>query len=105
MDAIIANYLRQVELEALQTFRNMAVLPLLSSTNDSPEYLTLKEALDAELITITEVDASGSVPELIAINPSEHYVLLLDGEELMGAKQNRVLNTSILLRRRSETII
>ena len=32
-------------------------------------------------------------------------VLLLDGEELVGARQNRVLNTSILLKENSETII
>jgi len=32
-------------------------------------------------------------------------VLLLDGEELAGAKQNRVLNTTILLKENSETII
>jgi len=32
-------------------------------------------------------------------------VLLVDGEELVGAKQNRVLNTTVLLAERSETII
>jgi hypothetical protein len=32
-------------------------------------------------------------------------VLLLDGEELAGAKQNRVLNTTILLPEKSETVV
>jgi len=32
-------------------------------------------------------------------------ILLLDGEELAGAKQNRVLNTTILVMEKSETII
>ena len=73
--------------------------------NGGPDYLTLRESLDADLVTISEVDLSGSVPELKVTNTSERFVLLLDGEELVGAKQNRVLNTSILLLNKSETII
>jgi hypothetical protein len=37
------------------------------------------------------------VPELAVANKGEAAVLLLDGEELRGAKQNRVLNTTILV--------
>jgi hypothetical protein len=39
------------------------------------------------------------------INNADVSVLLLDGEELAGAKQNRVLNTSILVKEKSELII
>lgn len=56
-------------------------------------------------MVITEVSHEGSVPELKVINKAEKPVLLLDGEELAGAKQNRVLNTTILLKEKSETII
>ena len=38
-------------------------------------------------------------------NWADIRVLLLGGEELIGAKQNRVLNTTILLRKNSETVI
>ena len=37
------------------------------------------------------------MPELKVLNHGEKAVLLLDGEELIGAKQNRVLNLSILV--------
>lgn len=57
------------------------------------------------VLLITEVSAGGSVPELLAKNEAGIPVLLLDGEELTGAKQNRVLNTTILLREKSETVI
>jgi hypothetical protein len=105
MDRIIANYLSELRLGEFQAFKNMALVPLFVSHNGGPEYRLLKEALDEELITIHEVDQSGSVPELKVTNTSRRPVLLLDGEELMGAKQNRVLNTSILLKERSETVI
>ncbi len=39
------------------------------------------------------------------MDQADKAVLLLDGEELSGAKQNRVLNTTILLREKSETVI
>ncbi len=76
------------------------------STNDSgPDYLTMKEAMESQLLTVTEVTEGGTVPELKVINRGEKPVLLLDGEELSGAKQNRVLNTTILLKEKSETVI
>jgi len=37
------------------------------------------------------------VPELFVENPTEDDVLLYDGEELVGAKQNRILNVSVLV--------
>jgi hypothetical protein len=42
------------------------------------------------------VSEGGSVPHLLFINDAMRPVLLLDGEELVGAKQNRVLNLTVL---------
>ena len=42
---------------------------------------------------------------LIARNMSDQAVLVLDGEQLIGARQNRMTNRSILLPARSETEI
>jgi hypothetical protein len=105
MNPIIQKYLDSIELGNMQVFKNIAIVPLMTSLKPSIEYLTLSEALEQKLLTITELDKSGSVPELKVSNTAVHYVLLLDGEELMGAKQNRVLNTTILLKPQSETII
>ena len=105
MDPIITNYLSELEVGELRVFENMGIIPLFTSVNSDPEYVSLKEALDEKLITITEVGQAGSVPELQVVNTSPLSILLLDGEELAGAKQNRVLNTSILLKGHSETII
>ncbi len=105
MDATIKKYMASFEFGELQHFKNMGVLPLLTSLDDSPEYLTLKEALDKQVLTIREVSHEGSVPELKVINSAEIPVLLLDGEEVVGAKQNRVLNTTILVEEKSELVI
>ncbi len=105
MNSIIRNFLSKLEFGEPKVFNNMGVIPLFTSINETPNYLTLKEALDKRCLTITEVSQSGSVPELKVVNKAEIPVLLLDGEELAGAKQNRVLNTTILLKENSETII
>ena len=61
--------------------------------------------MDLKVLTVKEVSESGSVPELKVINMGDKDVLLLDGEELTGAKQNRVLNTTVLIGAKSEVII
>src|SRR4030042_5366578 len=105
MDLIINNFLSELEPGELKVFKNMGIIPLFSSIDGSPQYLTLKEALEKRLLTITEVSQGGSVPELKVVNKAEIPVLLLDGEEVAGAKQNRVLNTTILVKENSETVI
>jgi hypothetical protein len=105
MDPNIINYLSALRLGELQIFENMAIVPLFTSPNGGPDYGLLKEAMDQALISVTEVNRSGSVPELKVITTSPRPILLLDGEELIGAKQNRVLNTSILLKGNSETFV
>ena len=101
----MAEYFGTIEFGALQQFGEMAVLPVLTSNTEKIEYLTLKEAMNKNLIEITEIDDSGAVPELKVTNHAEIPVLILDGEELMGAKQNRIVNISILLKEKFETVI
>jgi hypothetical protein len=105
MDPIITNYLSKLEFGEMQVFKNMVVIPLLTSVNHGPEYICLGEALEQGVLSVTEVHEGGAVPELKVINRGDKPVLLLDGEELAGAKQNRVLNTTILVMVKSETII
>jgi len=105
MEASIENYLDSLRLGEAQVYRNIILFPLHLTANGSPVYVTLGEAIQAKTLAVTEVSQSGSVPELFVVNSGDQPVLLLDGEELLGAKQNRVLNTTILLREKSETKI
>jgi hypothetical protein len=80
-----------------QVHLNLAFVPLLDEADPSPDYLLLDDALEKNLAHVTEVSAGGSVPELAFENGSPEKVLLVDGDELVGAKQNRVLNLTILV--------
>lgn len=93
----IKDLLETLEIGTPVTSGSLTMVPLLGGAGHAPEYLTLDEALEAKLLRITEVDESGSVPELRLSNESDRQVFLLDGQELVGAKQNRVLNLSLLV--------
>lgn len=86
----------------------LAMYPLFLAP-DAParrvDYVTLRDALDAGTARITEISAHGSVPELAVVNDGPLPLLLLDGEELVGAKQNRILNLTILVPAQSRVAI
>ncbi len=67
-------------------------------------YLLLEEAVNAGTAEVGEISHSGSVPNLRFLNHGELPVFLLDGEELTGAKQNRILNVTVLAGK-GETIL
>jgi len=51
------------------------------------------------------VSEAGSVPFLKVTNRADRPLLLLDGEELLGAKQNCILNTTVLVAAHTEVTI
>ena len=85
--------------------RNLTVTPLYAARPVGIAYLTLDEALARKLGETTEIGEQGSVPELRFRNDGPLPVFLLDGEELRGAKQNRVVNMSMLAPAHAETPI
>lgn len=105
MEHPVRKLLSTITLGKSQTRRGMTVIPVRQPEAAGPVYLSLREAMDKGKLQITEIAESGSVPELKVANGYDCAVLLLDGEELVGAKQNRVLNTTVLLKEHSTTVI
>lgn len=91
---------------ALGEARTAASLTLLPvrGTWAAPSYLTAAQAFARGTLSIGEVDG-GRVPQLVVQNRGDLPVLLLDGEHLEGAMQNRVLNVSVLAAARHDTVI
>lgn len=59
-------------------------------------YISLKEAISKGL-TVKELPGGGSVRDLVIHNPSRHNVLVFEGEEVLGAQQNRTFDISVLI--------
>jgi hypothetical protein len=78
-------------------FGSLTVFPLSCEGNHPVEYVLADEGIEAGAVTVSEVTQQGSVPNLIVENKGGQRLLLLEGEELRGAKQNRILNTTVLV--------
>ena len=65
----------------------------------------LDDSFDKSEIEAFEVSSEGVVGQVGIKNKSESFVLILDGEAISGAKQNRISQTTIILNPFSETII
>ena len=105
MEAKTMNFISSLKFGEIKEFTNITVIPIFKEISGGPGYITMQEAMSRNFLKIGEIGKSGSVPELVAENIGDVSVLLLDGEELIGAKQNRVLNTTILIGASSKVTI
>lgn len=88
-----------------QIEEGLGVFQLATAGQNTLEYIGAGKAMAERAIEVTEVSEAGSVNRLKVINHSERYVFFMEGDLLEGAKQNRVLNTSVFLAPHSTTII
>ncbi len=92
-----------------QLYGGVALFPLLTELppvgNGTLDYILASEAMAAGTMVVQEASEEGSVGELLAENVGDRSVLMLEGEEMKGAKQNRVLASSVLVAGGSQTRI
>jgi hypothetical protein len=96
----VRGFLGSLEVGEPRCFEGLALYPIRRSASVSFACLTLDEAIARGTLHVGEV-GTGRVPELLLSNEGDERVFLLDGEELVGAMQNRILNTSLLVERHS----
>jgi hypothetical protein len=77
-------------------FKSLRVVPLIGPSNNDPSYRLFGPDVAGD-VQVEEVDDAGSVPNLRVTNRLKDRVLLIDGQELIGAKQNRIMNTDVLV--------
>ncbi len=103
----IANELESITVGTPAHFGGLTIFPLFRTGSVPPEpgYVLFEEAVARGTARITELSGGASVPELRFENLGEQPVLLLDGEELVGAKQNRTVNLTILVPGKQAVVI
>lgn len=103
MDETLTNTLNSLIIEAPISRGPLHVFPLLAGgfAKEDP-FLLLDDGIRNETLRVEELNEGGSVPELRVVNEGSLPVLILEGDELTGARQNRVVNSSVLVAAYSE---
>lgn len=86
----------KVRIGAPAEFQGLSLFPLFWDDAAKEPYVLLSQAIAAGTAVVEETCESGCVPELHVKNDGELPILIPEGEILIGAKQNRVVNVTVL---------
>lgn len=93
--------LKHLSLAKRQDYENITVVPILSDTDTPFDVLDLKKGLKMGLVTIGECDST-NVEKVKLKNNSISPLILLDGEEIAGSLQNRIISQTMIIAPKSE---
>lgn len=93
-----------IELLTPQSHKNVAIIPLKTKINYGLDFLTLKKGMELGLAEIKECETS-TVNTLIVKNNAVTPLILIDGDEVVGGDQNRIVNSTVLIAPQSEAKI
>jgi hypothetical protein len=82
------------------TYGNITIFPLTSRVMSKTDYATLDEAMKRNWLTIREI-GGGEVNFVELKNTSDEMVLIMTGEMISGAKQDRMIKDDVLIPPRS----
>lgn len=105
MSQSITDFLSSLKLGDPQHCENLAMVPIFQSEGANFDYVTLEDGLEQELFHVEELEDGASVNDIQIDNRSDFYALLFEGEEFIGAKQNRILNVSVLVKPRTKQVL
>ena len=98
MAGILAETLAGVDVGEGVAAGSLTLFPLRWKAAAEPsDVAVLEEGIASGEVVVQEVGESGSVPDVFVENRLPKPLFILEGEEIVGAKQNRVFNISILV--------
>lgn len=86
-------------------YRNLTIFPIQGNGKPKNKFDLLYQSMQSNTVEVEEVSDSGTVHELLVKNRGTIPLLIPEGEILSGAKQNRVINVSILVAAQSHSRI
>jgi hypothetical protein len=96
--ALVSRFLSRLALAPRQAHKALTVWPLVPTSPGpaAPAYGTLSDAIASGTLVVEELPGA-TVPHVAVENRGELAVLVLFGEQIQGALQNRTVNASFLI--------
>jgi len=97
---LLSSFIPKLRFEDTRDFGSrLRVTPVYWDTSPTPDerYYSLDEAFLAGAIEVSETDNAGTVREVQVSNIGNRPIILFDGDGLRGAKQNRILEHTVVV--------
>ena len=103
---ILKNLEKNISLHSSIKIENLVITPIvLDEFYHNDKIVSFDTLFDSDLAEAKEVSDEGIVSRINIINKSKNFLFITDGEAIVGAKQNRISERSVILNEVSETII
>jgi hypothetical protein len=96
MPTLAPHLAAQITVAAPTVVGSLAVFPLIADREPAVRYVSFAEAVQRGA-SVKELGGGASVNDLAVHNPLDVPVLLYEGEEVLGAQQNRTFDVSVLV--------
>ena len=98
--------IRQISVGASEDFDGVRITPVyIQEAEPLTGYRDFDTLFDQGLVEASEVSDSGVVGRIAVLNRSQWSLCLFDGEALVGAKQNRIVERSLIISPHAEVSV
>jgi len=108
MNQLLNTFMNNLRIGNDQILGRLVVKPIINVVPDHAVPMPLKtmdEAISQDLLEITEINSDGSVPQLLVRNLGAQDILILEGETVIGGKQNRAVNSTFIIPAGGEIVV
>ena len=103
---IFKDTFKDITFQEIININNLKIIPIqLEGLRHDDRIVPFDNLFDKGLAKAEEVTAEGIVSKVKIINDSENLLFISDGEAIVGAKQNRIAERSVIIKDQSDAVV
>ena len=103
---IFKDTFKDITFQEIININNLKIIPIqINGLSHDDRIIPFDNLFDKGLAKAEEVSADGVVSKIKIINESDNLLFISDGEAIVGAKQNRIAERSVIIKDQSDTVV